>query len=564
MGIPYYFYTIYKKYSNANNDNSLMIREQELRGLNITYLFLDYNSMIHPCAQNAIKIYIDDGNHKDLEDFIIAQCIVYTKELIESLNAQFIYIMIDGVAPRAKINQQRERRYKSQLMKNWNNNSNKNTNESTTKTVSENTNGSFIWDSNKITPGTPFMEKLSKKLQIEMQNYNNKKIFISDSDEPGEGEHKMMKIIKKLNIQENEKIFIYGLDADLIMLSLLNVRKDNIVLLRDNTFNDKLSDAQKIFTYLDINKLYKCIIQEMQGIFYTDRKEQLNKNKIAMISDHHVTEQNINDYIFLCTLLGNDFLEHIPSLIIREGGLNVILRSYCKCFVRHGNYLTQKSSLNLQFLKDLFHELSKGEDYFFKNIFNKREILYKDNNLYPLPSSCEDQEQNQNLIIYSQDLIKYNLDGYKIRYYNYYGTDSVELSCKNYIEGLYWVWGYYNDHNHDNWNWYYKYHCSPFVSDLSYYLNKNWKNLQIEFKKSEPLKPKQQLIMVLPKQSLLNIINEIDKDLVLKYTRLISNKTYFPEVIVMDMIHREYIWQSKLFLQAIPIEFVKFIEICTF
>ena len=231
MGIPYYFYTIYKKYSNDNNDKSLMIHENELSNLNIKYLFFDYNSMIHPCAQDAIKIN-SCNNNSELEDFIIAHCILYTKELIKSLNPEYIYIMIDGVAPRAKINQQRERRYKSQLMKNWGNED------------------KSTWNSNKITPGTPFMEKLSKQLHKEL-NDNNNKVFISDSNEPGEGEHKMMKIINDFNLKNDDKIFIYGLDADLIMLSLLNKWKNNIVLLRDNTFNDKLSDSQKIFTYLD-------------------------------------------------------------------------------------------------------------------------------------------------------------------------------------------------------------------------------------------------------------------------------------------------------------------------
>lgn len=520
MGIPYYFYTIYKKYNC--DDKKLLINENDFKNMNIKYLFLDYNSMIHPCAHDAINLI--EKEDVDIEDFIITKCLVYTNCIIELLNPEHVYIMIDGVAPRAKINQQRERRYKSELMK---------TNSGQTNTK---------WNSNKITPGTLFMKKLSKRLHEEY-NKNKKNIIvnISDSDEPGEGEHKMMSIITKLELKQNDKIFIYGLDADLIMLSLLNKYNDNIILLRDNTFNDKLKESQKIFTYLDIHKLKNCIQSEMQ----IQLKINANYN-------------NLNDYIFLCILLGNDFLEHIPSLIIKEGALNVLLKCYCKCFIKHKSHLTTNAkTINIVFLKDLLFELSKNEEYFFKNIWSiyskNNKIVYKD--AYPL-------EDFQNHIIYTEDYIKYNLTGYKWRYYNFYGVDNLESACKNYIDGLNWVWGYYNGHNHNNWSWYYKYHAVPFASDLFNYLNtKNHNNNNDCLGSSSPLKPIQQLIMVLPKKSLLEIIFEIDSTLADRLKRLLVEHKYFPDILVLDMIHREYLWQSKLFLEPIDLNFVNYLLI---
>ena len=44
MGIPWYFYNIYKKY---NTENDLTIDEQLISKLEIDYLFLDYNSMVN-------------------------------------------------------------------------------------------------------------------------------------------------------------------------------------------------------------------------------------------------------------------------------------------------------------------------------------------------------------------------------------------------------------------------------------------------------------------------------------------------------------------------------------
>lgn len=547
MGIPYYFFTIYKKYSNVNNN--LMITEDDLKKLNIKYLFLDYNSMIHPCAQDTLKIANENENNNidDLEDFIISKCLVYTNYVIDTINPECVFIMIDGVAPRAKINQQRERRYKSQLIKKLS--------------------GSNKWDSNKITPGTTFMKRLSDKLNIVI-NKTSRKIIISDSNEPGEGEHKMMKIISNLKLLDREKIFIYGLDADLIMLSLLNKWRDNIILLRDNTFNEKLTDFQKVFTYLDVCKLKNCIGEEMQSqcnnYYNSTQKNNFNlqKGNLHKTKQFNLDNNNlIYDYIFLCTLLGNDFLEHIPSLIIKENGLNIILKCYCKCLIENyktENYLTNSQSyINIVFLKNLFYKLSNYEEYFFKNVWsiykNKNNQIYKDT--FSL-------EQNENLIIYTNDFIKYNFKDYKRRHYNYYGisNNDIDECCKNFLDGLHWVWGYYNCHSHNNWDWYYKYHGSPFIMDLYKYLDKHYTKFNCTFTSSSPLQPIQQLIMVLPKDSLLEILKEIDVNIFMKIKRLvIDQKEYFPDKLVLDMINKEYLWQSKIFLKTIDINIVNYL-----
>ena len=110
MGIPWYFYNIYNKY---NTENDLTIDEQSISKLNIDYLFLDYNSMIHPCSQQELNINesLIDKDNENIEENIILNCLNYTRYIISVINPKRVYIMIDGVAPRAKINQQRERRF---------------------------------------------------------------------------------------------------------------------------------------------------------------------------------------------------------------------------------------------------------------------------------------------------------------------------------------------------------------------------------------------------------------------------------------------------------------------
>src|SRR5205814_1227246 len=95
-----------------------------------------------------------------------------------------LIIAIDGLAPLAKMQQQRQRRYKAAM---------------------EKTSGS-IFDSNSITPGTAFMNDLSNYL--ERWIYANimrfpSKIVYSSHMVPGEGEHKIFDMIRdSMNNQE--------------------------------------------------------------------------------------------------------------------------------------------------------------------------------------------------------------------------------------------------------------------------------------------------------------------------------------------------------------------------
>jgi 5'-3' exonuclease len=577
MGIPWYFYNIYTKY---NSENDLTINEEDISKLDISDLFLDYNSMIHPCSQKAIELYELEINDKkrclnldDLEEEIIESCLNYTRYIISMIKPINVYIMIDGVAPRAKINQQRERRYKSHffkglpLIKESND-----TNEYKDKIK-------VTWNSNKITPGTLFMEKLSNslnKFKIELLNnkntdfYSPKDIIISDSNEAGEGEHKMMKIISnKEHYNIGEKICIYGLDADLIMLSLMNKFSDNIILIRDNTFNKKLLESKRNYMYLNIYKLKKYICKDLRYENKSLTMERIDDNDLLL------------DYIFLCFLLGNDFLEHIPSLMIKENGINILLKYYnlvmntkkYKKLVNIRKDEKMKDNINLDMLKDIFYHLSKSEEYFFKNVYSiyknsKSNKVYKDiydlekinnENKVILPTNLVDDRCTfiQNRYFYKDDILKLNEIGYKQRYYNFYGIeidDNKFKVCKNYLTGLYWILGYYNGHCHENWDWFYENEAIPFASDIFHYLLNYKHNFDVNIKSCMPNTKLEQLFMVLPRESLLEIIGELDIKLLEKTSRIFNTyseelERYYPKIVNFELINKEYLWQSKIFLK---------------
>lgn len=559
MGVPYYFYQIYKKY---NNETKLMITENDVKGMNVDHLFFDYNSMIHPCAHQVISSVSCELTTEQLEEKIIENCIIYTNYILNLINPKSVHITIDGVAPKAKINQQRERRYKSYRFKQLTEIVDENVNENKEEKMK------ITWDSNKITPGTLFMTKLKNSLN-EFTDLNKYRfnITISDSDECGEGEHKMMQYINT-KLKNTDNICIYGLDADLIMLSMINERSDKIILLRDNSFNEKLKESERIFTYLDIKRLRNSVCNEIRYLIKSNSSIQLSDNQI------------IHDYTVLCFLLGNDFLEHIPSLNIKDNGINMLLKSYVNSINKHNMPLINigniqntgnwKEAINLKVLVDIFDKIASSEDYYFTNVYspykqNKTsKQIYKEN--YNL-----DNEETKNIGLYFQldDFIKYNQAGMKHRYYSYYGITNTHDACEDYLRGIYWIFGYYNNHIHQNWTWSYKYNATPFASDLYEYLKNNLNKTSISsileiinIDKSEPNTQLEQLLMVLPKESLLNIIREINTDTYEKLLRLFRTNSndlneIFPDILFIDMIHKEYLWQSKILFKKFDNKFLR-------
>ena len=164
---------------------------------------------------------------------------------------KLFFIAVDGVAPRAKMNQQRSRRFRSA----------KEAREVRGRAERKGGKlpGGKAFDSNCITPGictpfhrppqsliligTVFMAKLSEQLKYfvnkkisEDPSWQECQVILSGHDVPGEGEHKIMEYIRRSRAQPeynpNTRHCLYGLDADLIMLGLLS-HDPHFCLLRE-------------------------------------------------------------------------------------------------------------------------------------------------------------------------------------------------------------------------------------------------------------------------------------------------------------------------------------------
>jgi 5'-3' exonuclease len=460
MGIPFYFYRICKKYNILDNQ----IKERP------DWLYFDYNSLIHPIIHKTIS----EKTEIPSEEELIGEVIAYTKKIIEFIGPKNVFIAIDGVAPRAKMNQQRERRYKKIFLE--------------SKSLDN-----CHFDTNMITPGTPFMDKLSQYLHSVFTT-----VIISDASECGEGEHK---IIKHINVNNNDSggtHVIYGMDGDLIMLSLLSNR--NIILFRDDMLKDKIS-------ILNINLLKRSIINHFNEIFGVP--------SVYNIESHQI----LYDYIVLCFLLGNDFLPAFANLSLLSDGIErlehcykrLLTRGYLLTTINGGVYILNRRGF-LELLKELDQCVRKSE----------HKVQFRD----PLPTPTESAIFNFKNFGKEKDCL-------------YYSTEGVTTSS-NWISGIEWVLGYYQSHYHKNWSWFYRYENAPCIKDTIHYLNLNLKNIS-HFVEDKPFTPLEQIFMVLPKRS----IHRIGNQNLSKICESDDFKLYFPDTLVLDGVNKVYIWQCN-------------------
>ena len=269
MGVPAFFRWLSQKHpkiiSNVREEPAREVDGETIpvditgpnpNGEEFDNLYLDMNGIVHPCA------HPEDRPAPATEDDMMVEIFNYTQRVVDMVRPRKVLMMaVDGVAPRAKMNQQRSRRFRSaqdakekeedkaefirSMLKNG-----QSVDDFTETNKKE-------WDSNVITPGTPFMDKLAQSLRYWAAyklstdpGWEKLKVIISDATVPGEGEHKIMEFIRSQrrspHHDPNTRHVIYGLDADLIMLGLATHEPHFRVLREDVFFQSNAPNACRI------------------------------------------------------------------------------------------------------------------------------------------------------------------------------------------------------------------------------------------------------------------------------------------------------------------------------
>ena len=354
MGVPKFFRWLSERYPAI----SMLVAENRIPEFDC--LYLDMNGIIHNCTHNDS----DSPTFRMTEDKMFIAIFNYIEHLFGKIKPQKLFFMaIDGVAPRAKMNQQRARRFRTAL----------DAEEAKNAAIKEGIEmpKEDAFDSNCITPGTEFMAKLTEQLKYfvnkkvsEDTDWQGVEVVLSGHEVPGEGEHKIMDYIRRAKAQPgydaNVRHCLYGLDADLIMLGLLSHDPHFCLLREEVTFGRAVQKKPKELEHQNFYLLHLCMVREYLELEFQDLKKD---DALPFPFD---MERIIDDFILMAFFVGNDFLPNLPNLHINESALARLFKIYKEALPKMGGYINDQGRIILNRLGTLVSSLSEVEYSFFE------------------------------------------------------------------------------------------------------------------------------------------------------------------------------------------------------
>jgi 5'-3' exoribonuclease 2 len=310
-------------------------------------------------------------------------------------------------------------------------------------------------------------------------------------------------------------------------------------------------------------------------------------------------ERIVDDFVFICFFVGNDFIPHLPTLEIREGAIDLLMDIYKKTLPVLGGYLSNEGVVDFEKVHLLLSELSPLENLILKDRRQKDEKwkknrkenesklleMMKIKNSTEIFMDIDEVNKNEAKLLREQlncivpinrmeqklldeqkpptpqtkikdavkvkfqelekedeDIIQYGEEGWRDRYYkrkfnvNLTDEEFFQKINKSYGEGLQWVLYYYYQGCKD-WGWYYPYHYAPFSAEVNE-LNK----LKVQFDpNSLPYNPIEQLMAVLPAASS-TFLPVVCRELMVRVDSPIID--FYPENFEIDMEGKKFAWQG--------------------
>jgi len=473
MGIPSYFRHILSKYPNLLTGASTLVGD---------ILLVDFNCLIYGCLGDPklptpythdTRLVWENALIRVIQDYVNLLWTTAGKP------AQ-ILLAVDGVVPMAKIRQQRLRRFKSIWL------------SEKEREVNQGHVAKECWDTNSITPGTEFMERLSVALSA-MCKQRSVSWISSGAEEAGEGEQKLMAWVRAQapGSLDGKRIVVYGLDADLIVLCLLHA-----TLVAPNSKWSILRESKEF------------------GAAATEPFLTLNVNGFLEVLFPRVAsrKQEILDYVCGMSLLGNDFLPHSLSMTIRGGGHDRLCaeleRLHAKsmflvCNAPGSNADTGPYRIQPESLLTLLSNWSETETRDIEAAFDKK---YKMRAGPPKTDAERRMRPVQNLPIEWRE--EYSMwdrssgqlrDNWENTYYPDFSKQDVTEQCSTYVKGLQWILDYYTGAP-VSYEWMYPWTHPPLWKDLRDYVD-GIITMPLPVTKGAPVKPQEQLSLVLPLES---------------------------------------------------------------
>jgi len=467
MGVPRLF-----PYIKKNVPSAITQIIEGVNNENIDFLYIDGNALIHPLAADVFNYgskprMIDPYKDLKYQDKLKILFSKFNEKIFDIAKIikprKVLYIAMDGSAPLAKQQQQRQRRFISAM----------HYDPSSFNTAS-------------ISPGTKFMFELERYMNYSIRKNLNEEewkhlnIIFSPSNVPGEGEHKAIDFIRKLTKEQREYYShcLVGCDADLIMLCLTTYL-NKVFLLREN-YNSVGS-----YSYVDMGIVRK----ELPRILYT-------QNRIKMNIPNRTLNEATDDFVLIGFFVGNDFLPRIQMFLYLEDGLDLMIKKYSES----GIFITNNNKINIKNFTKFVESFAEKENEYLINQLSK-----------DIESSLlENKTLKKHIFIGEKDgngrtIKQLDFDSYRNEYYLKDGIDTekkIRKLCEEYLKTILFVYKYYT-RGLPSWKYFYPYHIPPLMSDFVKYLktiNAEYFLKLNEFQISTPSDPFIQLLSILPPQ----------------------------------------------------------------
>ena len=518
MGIPSFYRHLVKNFPS-------LIKEKAAKRAGV--LALDLNCAIYHClAKLQKKTPYVAARHNDFEAALINAVLVYIVKLRDHVQpTELLYVAVDGVVPMAKIRQQRMRRFKSVWV---------GAEEGRIKGSGRPGEGGVGWDRNAITPGTVFMDKLSKRLNE--WGSQQKKTIISDVYHTGEGEQKIMEYLRSYGLSTGSEIVVYGLDADLIVLCLWHHEQFgwSFKLLREDV---ELKGGVKLNAFGEEQLLY----------FDIDQCCAIIKGKWNI---------SMRDYMGAMSFLGNDFVPHGLTLCIRDEGIETLMDIIVEVgrpFVIEcaGGYTYDAETLKIvveriaameeqHVLRGLIKKL-KMNGYSARGEITEEEKALAALNSLPLTWKVE-----RSMVSRGEQGWQFRED-WRTRYYeDFLWNAAPKQTVSQWYFGIQWVLDYYTGNNAIDMYWYYPWYLPPLFKDIA----------AVRFVKPiggvapNEITPLAQLVMVLPIESYALLPRSARK---LPFER----PEFYPSSWTFFSCGRRQLWECEPMIPMLPWSIVK-------
>jgi 5'-3' exonuclease len=430
---------------------------------------MDYNCLIYQVL-HGMRPYTPSERIAWEDELIEATC-DYTQKLFDIVGARRVIIAMDGPVPLAKMKQQRMRRFRAVAL--------------ATEERALGLREGASWDSNAITPGTAFMERLALRLRVRFPE-----ALISDTSEAGEGEHKLMGHLRN---NPKGRSVIYGLDGDLFVLAMLNQQlhcpEAELFFFREEVDKKKVAEQHSgpQFVWLNLERLAGALAAEAENA--SDRSTWLKEYAIAMC------------------LLGNDFVPQSMAFRIKDDGHGRLLKMLRRLHGSGGRLQAADGSLDRDGWMQIFRWLAAEEEWRFGKAIEKKRMARRT----PVGESATDALKAR---INDRPLEWFDeADGqlwsegegmhanWIIRY-AHLGLDAPagleewnhRVAATRYLESVQWTYDYYV-HGIVNWDWMYEFGAAPL---FKYVIEAAWPQMT---SKGAPPTPLEQLALVLPRES---------------------------------------------------------------